>query len=546
MTATHVASETIEPETIPTVVAAAARRFGEAESLVEGDRRMSFTALDAEMRRVCRSGLAVGVKPGDRVAIWAPNSLEWLIAYVGMLACGAAVVPINTRFKGLEAASSIRKSEVSTLFTVGDFLDADYVGMLRDAAPDLAGLRTILLDEGIGSHADVLAWSAFLDSGEPVDPAEADAAIGAVTPDQLSHILFTSGATGEPKGVLGTHGQYVTAAGACARAQSLVEGERTFSVLPMFHIFGIMNVFLPSLLVGGTFVLESVFDPGVLLRTVERERITYLPGPPAISRVLLEHPDAKDHDLSSLRKILLASTTIEPELVRKVIDTGLASSVFTAWGLTEAGGPVSFAREGDPVEKVATTAGRPIEGVEVRVVGDDGAELAQGEDGELLVRGPGVMKGYVADPKGTAAVLEPDGWLHTGDVGRFDADGYVQITGRKKDLFIVGGFNASPAEIEGILATHPDIVEAAVVGMPDARLEEVAAAFIVLKPGSEPTAESIVEWSRANMANYKVPRYVEFLPELPRNAQFKVLKHVLRERLPTAGQAPEALASPQG
>src|SRR5690242_12238774 len=280
---------------------------------------------------------------------------------------------------------------------------------------------------------------------------------------------------------------------------------------------------------GATIFPLAVFDPAVVLQLVERERISVLPGPPTVYHALLDHPDLARRDIASLRVGVTGAADIPVELIRRIREELPFERILTGYGLTEAG-TVTGSKPDDDFEHIATTVGVPWPGFEVRIVTETGADAPAGEPGELVVRGETVTRGYLDDPEVTEAAIDAGGWLHTGDLGTIDADGYVRIVGRIKDMFIVGGFNAYPAEIENLLLRHPRIEQAAVIGVPDERLGEVAKAFVVLRAGDPILAGEIIEWSRAEMANYKVPRAVEFLDALPVNATGKVVKDELRER----------------
>jgi acyl-CoA synthetase (AMP-forming)/AMP-acid ligase II len=299
-------------------------------------------------------------------------------------------------------------------------------------------------------------------------------------------------------------------------------------VNPYFHMFGLKAGILACLASGATMLPEAVFDVDRILARVDGERITVLPGPPTLYQSILDHPERGRHDLSSLRVAVTGAADIPVELIRRVDDELPFSVIITGYGLTEAGTAVATT-PGDDVATVATTVGRPRPGFDVRIV-NDGSDVATGEPGEVLLRGGSVMAGYLDDPAATEDALSPEGWLRTGDIGVVDEAGYLRIVGRLKDMFIVGGFNAYPAEIENALLRHPDIRQAAVIGIPDARLGEVGMAFIVTTSGSDAVPD-VVEWCRDQMANYKVPRVVEVVAELPMTATGKVMKDVLRERV---------------
>jgi len=506
--------------TTPALVLAAAAQWPDAEALVDGDLRLSFGDLRDAVLQSTRAAIAAGLQPGDRAAVWAPNMGEWVIAALGVHGAGAAIVPLNTRFKGEEAGYVLGKSGAKVLFTVQDFLGFDYPAMLDGV--DLPALeRTVVLRSP--------SWETYLDAAESVAVEEAEARMAAVTPDDTSDLIFTSGTTGRPKGVMTTHGQTTRAFEAWSGILGLRAGDRYLIVNPFFHTFGYKAGFVAAILRGATIVPLPVFDVPAVLDLVSREKITMLPGPPTLFQTILNHPDRGQYDLSSLRLCATGAAVIPVELVRQM-RAQLFETVITAYGLTECTGVATMCRADDDAEIIAHTSGRAIPDVEVRVVDDANVEVPRAEPGEIVVRGYNVMRGYFDDPEQTAEAIDADGWLHTGDIGTMDDGGNIVITDRKKDMFIVGGFNAYPAEIESMLLGHDAIAQVAVVGIPDERMGEVGMAFVVPKVGAAPTEDEIVAWSREHMANYKAPRRVAFVDALPLNASGKVLKHELRAR----------------
>jgi acyl-CoA synthetase (AMP-forming)/AMP-acid ligase II len=309
-------------------------------------------------------------------------------------------------------------------------------------------------------------------------------------------------------------------------------------VNPYFHMFGLKAGILASIVAGATMLPEPVFDVDRALARVVDESVTVLPGAPTLYQAILDHPDRERYDLSTLRVAVTGAADIPVELIRRVHDELPFSTVIAGYGLTE-GGTATATSPGDDVEMIATTVGRPRPGFELRIVDGGGRDLPRGETGEIVLRGGSIMSHYLDDPEATATTLSPDGWLRTGDLGVIGADDCLRIVGRAKDMFIVGGFNAYPAEIENLLLRHRDIRQAAVIGVPDARLGEVGMAFVVLQPGSTATGADIVDWARGEMANYKAPRVVEIFDELPLNATGKVMKDVLRERAAAGERAKE-------
>ncbi|MCX7619999.1 MAG: FadD3 family acyl-CoA ligase [Acidimicrobiales bacterium] len=527
----------LEWGTTPALVLSAAARLGDRPAIVDGDLTISFADLAARVEHACRAFLAAGVEAGDRVSIWAPNLWEWIVTALGLHAAGGVLVPLNTRFKGHEAGYVLEKSGARLLFTVTGFLDTDYVALLRDAlgGPDgdrpVAGLdaldRIVVLrgEAPLGTQS----FADFLEEGGSVSAADARARAASVRPGDLSDILFTSGTTGKPKGVMTAHGQNLRAFYDWATVVGLREGDRYLIINPFFHAFGYKAGILASLMKGATIYPQPVFDVPEVMQRVARERITMLPGPPTLYQTILNHPDFESFDLSSLRLAVTGAAAIPVELILRMRDELTFETIITGYGLTEACGIATMCRFDDDPETIATTSGRAIPDVEVRCVDDDGNEVPRGEPGEVVVRGYNVMLGYLDEPEETAATIDENGWLHTGDIGVMDERGYLKITDRKKDMFIVGGFNAYPAEIENLMLANDKIAQVAVVGVPDERLGEVGCAFVVLRPGAAATGEEIVAWCRERMANYKVPRRVEIVESLPMNATGKVLKYELRE-----------------
>ena len=518
--------------TIPGLLRIARQRHAARIAIEDGAVRLTYAELADEVERAARALLALRVGKGDRVALWAPNVWEWIVAALATHAVGGVLVPINTRFKASEAAYVLNKSGARVLFTVSGFLGNDYVAMLRAGDVTLAALEhTVLLRGNAGGGA--VAWPEFTLLADGVVAAHATARADGVEPDDLCDIIFTSGTTGHPKGVMCTHAQSLRAFRDWSDTVGLRAGDRYLVVLPFFHTFGYKAGWLASFMMGATVLPQAIFDVGEVLKRVGSDRVTVLPGPPALYQSFLARPDLASFDLSSLRLAVTGAAVIPVELIHRMRRELGIESVITGYGLTEATGVTTMCRVGDDPETIATTSGRAVPGVEVRVADDAGQEVARGEPGEVLVRGYTVMQGYFGDPTETAATIDERGWLHTGDIGVMDARGYLRITDRKKDMFIVGGFNAYPAEIESVLLQRADVAQVAVVGAPDERLGEVGVAFVVPKAGATIVPEELILWSREHMANYKVPRRVIVVDALPTNATGKVLKYRLREQLRT-------------
>ena len=514
---------------IPHAVRSAAERFGDKSAIIDGDRQYSFVDLADQMTEATRAAIALGVEKGDRVGLCAPNSAEWIVAALGILGAGGIIVPLNTRFKSGELSYILRRSGAKALFA-SSFLDNDYIAELQKADPDLPALLktvSILVPPGAAN----LSWQDFLDGGRAVSHAQAEESINHLASDDISDVMFTSGTTGHPKGVMLTHGQSLRAYGWMAEEYTFVPSDSFLIIPPFFHCFGYKAGWLASLIHGVTVIPMRVFDAREALETISRERVSILLGPPTIFSDLLNHPRRDEFDLSSLRVSMTGGTTIPESLVHAMKSRLSFDIVMSAYGLTEASALVTTTRIGDSAETVAGTAGRPIPDVEVRIVDELGADVLPTQAGEVLVRGYTVTRGYWDDPEATAAAIDAKGWLHTGDIGRLDESGNLIIVDRKKEMYIVGGFNAYPAEIEKILLDFAPIDQVAVIGVPDERLGEVGCAFVVLGSDCRATEGEVIEWARGNMANFKVPRHVRFVERLPRNASQKILKDELRAQI---------------
>ncbi len=531
-------------QTIPKLVREQVSRQPQALAVADTDRNieLNYEQLWQQIYRAGKAFVASDVKPGDRVAIWAPNMAEWIVAAVGLQAAGAVLVPLNTRLKGREAGFILEKSGASMLLCPREFLQTDYADLLRQAygpatstrpIEGLAELAEIVRFDGDGGRAD-LGWQEFLSRSDDISDDQLHDRIDQQGGQDLSDILFTSGTTGMPKGVMTTHAQSLRGFKVWSDLVGLGASDRYLIVNPFFHGFGYKAGWLATLMAGCACYPHSVFDPEAVMQKIADHQITMLPGPPTLYQSILNHPRLSDFDLSSLRLAVTGAAAIPVELIHQMRDQLGFETVVTGYGLTESSAIATMCRHDDDPQTIARTSGRAIPGVEVRVVSDDGQEVAPGEPGEIQVRGYNVMAGYYNDPEATADAIDPDGWLCTGDIATMDAAGYVSITDRKGDMFIVGGFNAYPAEIENLILAHEAVAQVAVVGVPDERMGEVAAAFVVpkLDPDGQPClidAQEFLDWCKMQMANYKVPRTVNFLEELPTNASGKVLKYRLRE-----------------
>jgi acyl-CoA synthetase (AMP-forming)/AMP-acid ligase II len=515
--------------TIAQLVHRRAGELGDAVAVDDAVWRLSYRELGAEVTRVARGLVALGVRPGDRVGLLAPNSTAWIVAAVAIHAAGAILVPVNTRFKGEEAAYVLAKSGCGAVFVAQSFLGTDYLGAIRAADPGLDGRLTRILMPGASPAADALTWEQLLEGGKGEPLSSVEDRRNARGPDDPADIIFTSGTTGHPKGVVLSHGQSLRAYDAFNRGFGLRPDDRYLITNPFFHCFGYKAGWLLCFLVGATALPHGVFDAEAVIERIEQERVSVVAGPPTMFSSILDREDRRRAALTSLRYAFTAAASIPSTLVER-IRSELGVDVGTGYGLTESTAVVTVTRPGDDARTVASTVGAPVEGVEVRIVDSEHRAVPLGEPGEVAVRGFNVMSGYWDDPEATASVIDPDGWLYTGDVGVLDDRGNLRITDRMKDMFIVGGFNVSPVEVESLLLADERIAQVAVVGVPDARLGEVAAAFVVAHRDTPLAAADVIAHAREHMANYKVPRYVEVVDRLPVNAAGKVIKAELRSR----------------
>jgi HIP---CoA ligase len=504
---------TTDPRTIPQVLDRIADQFAERDALVTDGRRLTFAQLRDGVRRAAAAMIDLGVQAGDRVAIWSPNTWHWVVACLATTYAGGVLVPLNTRYTASEATDILARTGAPLLFASGEFLGADKAASIdRDSLTALQHIVRVPIEKTDGT------WDEFMNRGTDLDAVDARAA--AIKPDDVSDILFTSGTTGRSKGALCAHRQSLDAPAAWAECGQVTSADRYLCINPFFHNFGYKAGILACLQTGATLIPQLTFDPEKAMQAVQDHRITVLPGPPTIYQTLLDHPKRGDYDLTSLRFAVTGAAVIPVVLIERMQTELDIDIVLTAYGLTEASGFGTMCRADDDAVTVATTCGRPIADFELRI----------GEHDEVLLRGPNVMLGYLDDPQATAAAIDADGWLHTGDVGAVDAAGNLTITDRLKDMYICGGFNVYPAEIEQVLARLDGVAESAVIGVPDERLGEVGKAFVVTKPGVELDEATVIAYAREHLANFKTPRSVEFLDGLPRNPGGKVVKPLLRER----------------
>lgn len=539
------------PQTLCALMEESSKRYGDRLAVIDGPWRLSYADLAAQGRTMARALMASGVHAGDRVAVWLPNTAHWLVAALGAHGAGASLVPMNTRYTGYEAADVLRRTGARVLFLPDRFLGQDYLAALMQAAPGafapgpVGGLDQLTLavrvPVGAGDQEQVnggeaapppgvVTWEHLLARAIQASEESARARAAQVRADDVADIIFTSGTTGAPKGAVSTHRQTIAVAAAWAERAQATDRDVYMIIAPFFHTFGYKAGWVVALLCGATIVPQLTFNIDRVLEQIERERVTMLPGPPTIFQELLAHPRRDQHDLSSLRLVVTGAAMVPVALIERMWTELAIETILTAYGLTEAV-VVTMCLPGDDAQTISGTCGCAAADFEIRIAGADGQELGPGDDGEVQLRGPNVMVGYLDDPAATRAAIEPDGWLHTGDIGHLDERGYLTITDRLKDMFTVGGFNVYPAEVENAIMRLDSVIDCAVVGKPDERLGEVGLAFVVTRPGSGLSTQDVIAHCRERLANFKMPREVVFVGQLPRNAGGKVLKRELRERV---------------
>jgi acyl-CoA synthetase (AMP-forming)/AMP-acid ligase II len=539
-----------DQQTLPAVLATAVERHAERTAVIDRDTRLTYAELGDEVDRMQRALIAAGVERGDRVCVWSPNTHHWIVAALALHSAGAILVTLNTRFTGQEAFDILERTSTRVLFLPDQFLGNDYLETLRSAPSvvaasadgggadggPVAGLPALELvvrvpiDGGAEpAEAGVATWDELRARAEETDADTAAARGAEVGPEDVADILFTSGTTGRPKGAMSAQRQTVAVAAAWADCAEVSDEDVYMIIAPFFHTFGYKAGWVASMLHGATMLPVITFDLDAVVDMIERDKVTIVPGPPTIFQTLLAYPGREDRDLSSLRLAVTGSAVVPVTLVERMQSELDFEMVITAYGLSEAV-VVTMCREGDDPETIAHTSGAPTAEFEVRIAGDDGTVLPAGESGEIQLRGPNLMLGYLDDPEATRKAIEPDGWFHTGDIGHLNERGYLTITDRLKDMLTVGGFNVYPAEVENAILGLDGVVECAVVGAPDERLGEVGRAYIVGKPGHSLEPEAVIAACRERLANFKVPRAVEIVDDLPHNAAGKVLKTELRAR----------------
>lgn len=506
--------------------------------------RFTFAEFDLEVEKVARGMVACGLSPGERIGIWAPNCLEWLLTMFGAARAGLVLVNLNPAYRSAELEFALRLVGCRALVLAPGFKGTDYAAMLsslipelRDSAPgelrsaSFPELRT-LIQLGDRTPRGFLSFEDLSNGGRHVDESVMRSIEARQDADQVFNVQFTSGTTGTPKGASLTHFNLVNNGFFVGEGMRLTDRDRVCIPVPLYHCFGMVLGVLAAMTHGAASVLPGeAFEPLAVLDAVVRERCTALHGVPTMFIGELEHPRFGEFDLSTLRTGIMAGSPCPIALMHRVVNEMHMPEVTICYGMTETS-PVSFQSEpDDPLELRVSTVGRVHPHVQVKIVDAQGRIAARGTPGELLTRGYSVMRGYWADPERTREAIDEGGWMHTGDLAVIDEAGYCNIVGRVKDIIIRGGENISPREIEEFLYRHPAVLDVAVVGVPDHKYGEAVCACIRLRPGRSATEEDIRAFCSGQIAHYKVPRYVRFVESFPLTVSGKVQKYLIRESL---------------
>jgi len=533
-------TETFTPRTLGTVLEEVAARLPSRRALVFEDVAFTYSELLGRVRTLARGLLAIGLEPGAKVGVWLPNCVEWITLNLAVASIGGVTVPINMRYRTEEAEYILGQSDCELLAMTDQVQQTDYYGMITEVCPelleagggDLKSVRLPRLRRVLGLRGRRPAGVApFTDLERlSVEVTEEDLSERArsVAPDDICHIQYTSGTTARPKGAMHPHVTLLRDSYEICQAMRIAEPDVLFSALPLYHIAGYASAFLSAFQNGGTFVTADHFDPGKSLELIERERCTIIRGVETMFIMIMAHPDFDRYDVSSLRGGVCGSNA--PDVLQAVYNKMGVRELTSVFGLSETASASTMTRVDDPLKTRIETQGRPLPGIEVRIAEPEtGSPLPRGAQGEILVRGWNVMKGYYDKPKETAETIDAEGWLHTGDLGLQDSDGNLRFIDRIKDVIRVGGENVSAAEVESFLYRHPKVELVQVVAGPDPRLGQVCVAYVKARAGSDCSAEEVIEFCRGKIASFKVPRHVFFVDEFPLTGSGKVQKFLLRD-----------------
>jgi fatty-acyl-CoA synthase len=533
-----------EAKTLGDLLDKASERWLDREAIIFKGERILYREFREKANQFAKALLNIGIRKGDKVSILFSNRPEWSISEYAVDKIGAIVVPINSRYKTHELEYILRHSDSTTLIMMDKFLGSDYMAMLQEICQELSKsepgrlrspkvpfLKNIICFStqrytGAYDFYELMKAGSKLNNDEELKDAQSQ-----VSEEDIAHIPYTSGTTGFPKGVMTTHYQYLWFNSSFARNIGLMEEDRLCVPPPFCHNFGNSQGIHTPTLCGACSVIVEYFDPIVCLETIERERCTFFAGTPTMYIKMLQHPDFEKFNLTSIKLGLIAAAPAPVKVIHDIMDRMGIKVLIHGYGMTENSVGTSMTRPGDPPEIISTTVGKPFPGAQIKTVDlNTGEDLPPGKEGELCTKGRLIMKGYYKMPEESAKLIDQNSWFHTGDLAVIDENGYIKITGRLKDVFMPGGLNVSPEEVENILYTHPKINQVTVVGVPDPIMGEVGMAFVELKEAEEETEEGIIQFCKVKMANFKVPKYVRFVNEFPMTSTGKVQRFKLREQ----------------
>lgn len=521
----------------------ASRLYGSKTAVMHGERHLTYSELNEEVERFARGLMSTGIEKGDPVIVWMPNSIEWNIVFPALAKIGAITVPVSTRYRSYEMGYIIERSDAVAVIMTDASLGIPFLDMIAEMVPEAASsapghirserfpsLRNLIIsgERGLAGSYSMEDIDGAASATDPEDLAERNSQVAF---EDAFMMLFTSGTTGRPKGCLISQSAFCYHAAHYASVLEWSEEDVALVIMPYFHIFGSQGHMAASFLRGSRQIIMDAFDAGEALRLIQQEKVTLFSGAPTLFISCLNHPGFSVAAVSTLRAGAMGGSPCPPEIMQRVMDSekGMGMDIRVVYGLSEASGTVSLTEKDDALERRVSTVGKPIPGLEVKVVDTTkGNELRPGEQGELWVRSPHNMIEYHKDPESTAQRLG-GGWLHTNDLATLDEDGYISITGRLSDMILVGGFNTYPTEIEQFLYTHPKVHDVSIIGVPDERMGEVVMAYIIPKEGTDPTAAEIVDFCQGKLANFKIPRYVEFVDSFPLTGSGKVQKFSQRK-----------------
>ena len=524
----------------------AAERWGDREALVVRHQNLRWSYNDLKMRvdAFAAGLLSLGLEPGDRIGIWSQNNSEWVVTQYATAKIGLILVNINPAYRILELEYAINKVGCRALILSEQFKSSNYIDMLKELAPSLTKSRPGNLDsDRLGTLSHVIQIGGKITSGcfdfsEVVEMASdeynerVEQLASKLQFDDPINIQFTSGTTGSPKGATLTHFNSLNNGFSTGEVLKFGPEDRLCVPVPLYHCFGMVLSNIAALTHGACVIYpDEAFDPLKVLQTIEAERCTALHGVPTMFIAQLEHPRFREFDLSSLRTGIMAGSPCPIEIMRRVVEEMHCEELTIAYGMTETSPTITQTRTEDAIERRVSTVGTVFPNVEVKIIDEGGQIVSVGDTGELLARGYSVMRGYWADPERTAESIDSAGWMHTGDLATMDADGYVNIVGRVKDMVIRGGENIYPREIEEFLHRNPKIADVQVFGIPDAKYGEELCAWIILKAGERANADEIRESCRGQISHFKIPRYIQFVASFPMTVTGKVQKYSMRDSM---------------